>query len=272
MLKNYHEMTKNSIRLLFTVFALMPLCFSCKDFIGAQVESNSNDRNIQIYGTVSNMFNNQPIYEALVKYADLQTLTDPKGNYSLIYTLNTDDDRNKPVKFNVSAFNYFPYSTELIVYPVDNNINISLAYAAPIVENSILVLHKFEEYIDELYVCQARILDYQGIDEIDFVNAVFYYDNQVASRIDKLILPMDYIENVSNNTAHYQALILPSFGDENWQIRLNFDIEVYDTLGFSTYIEDQVSSVVIGDTLIFTPVFLPLKQDALAGNPVFFMF
>ena len=247
-------------KLLFIIILGSMFSLTCEKYINSQVDSNLNDQEIIVSGTVINEFTQQPIYKAYVNFGGRDTLTDPGGHFEILYRLSADDNRNKPVPFLVSANNYFDYKLETIIAPIDYTLNVNLVYAAPIVRNSVFVLHSFNGQ-DPLAVVQAHLFDYQGADEIDTAWATFFYVNDFTQERRASQIPMVFVEKLSYNAAHYEALALTEYMDM-WKVQQNYEIFVRDSLGYSTSIQDRPPPLT-GDTLIFPPVYYMPKMDSI---------
>jgi hypothetical protein len=249
------------IKMIYFILFVSLLFLTCEKYINSQTDSNFYDQEIMVSGTVLNEFTNDPVYQASVTFEGLQTFTDPEGKFLIAYKLTVDDNRNKPIQMTISADNYLGLIKEFVIAPIDYTLNIRLTYAAPIVRNSVFVFHLFPGYENPLVVVQALIFDYQEITDIDTAQTYFYYVNQQTKERKTSIIPMVFVENVSANAAHYQAIAIPSYQDV-WQIQKYFDIEVKDKSNYSTYIQDSPNAH-LGDKLIFTPIYYPPKTDSI---------
>ncbi len=238
---------------------------NCEKYINSQTESNLNDREITVTGTVVNEFTSQAIKGALVNFGGRDTLTDHLGKFELRYRLTVDNDRNKPVELIVSANNYFDYKLASVIAPIDLIYAVRMIYAAPIVENSVLVRYYFVQEEMDLVVVQALVFDYQGADDIDSVGTILYYRNEEDQTFRTSIIPMRFVEKLSQNSAHYQAVAIPTYLDI-WHIQNNFDVYVVDSLGYSTYVQDVPINPLSGDTLIFPPIYYHPKLDSIFTN------
>jgi hypothetical protein len=238
---------------------------NCEKYIGSQTDSNLNDLDIIVTGTVVNEFTNQAIKGALVNFGGRDTVTDHLGKFKLRYRLTVDNNRNKPVEMKVSKQNYFDFNWASIIAPLDFNIAVRMVYAAPIIQNSVLVRHYFVVEEMDLIVIQALIFDYQGADDIDSVGTKLYYQNIEDQTFRTSVVPMRFVEKLSHNAAHYQAVAIPTYLDI-WQIQRNFDVYVVDSLGYSSYVQDSPINPLSGDTLIFPPIYYHPKMDSIFNN------
>jgi len=240
-----------------TLFILLSVFLSCEEFIGSQTESNLQTTDIIISGSITDIFTQAEVFGASIRLGEnYQATSDVNGQFSIQYQLTTDDERNKPVSLQISAANYFPFEQELLIFPVDYQLKISLTYAAPIIRESVLVFHIFPEIGVPLYVCQALVEDYQGYQEVDSVKAIFYYLNSQTQEVKQIITNMVLIAPASFRAAYYETTASPELLDSLWLIRNYFDISAVDSLGFSTYIQDMIPAM-SGDIPLFPPVYLP---------------
>jgi hypothetical protein len=237
------------------IFTMILTLVSCEEFVSSQTDSHLQKTEIIIAGTVRDIFSQAAVYGATIQLGeDYQVYSDVKGQFLIQYLLTTDDERNKPLSLQISAPNYFPFDQELVIYPMDYDLEISLVYAAPIIQESVLVLHQFIEFRELLYVCQLLLTDYQGYSDVDSVKAIFYYLNNQTQEVRRLISPMVYIAAVSQNTAYFEATAFPDISDI-WELQKYYDISAVDKSGYSTYVQDMIPAMT-GDTLIFPPVFV----------------
>jgi hypothetical protein len=238
-------------------FILLSAFLSCEEFTGSQTESNLQTTDIIISGSITDIFTQNEVSGASVQLGEnYQATSDVNGQFSIHYQLTTDDERNKPVSLQISAANYIPFKQELLIFPVDYQLKISLTYAAPIIRESVLVFHIFPEIGVPLYVCQALVEDYQGYQDIDSVKVIFYYLNSQTQEVKQIITPMVFIAAASFRAAYYEATAYPDLLDSLWQIRKYFDLSAIDSSGYSTYIQDMVPAM-SGDLPLFPPVYLP---------------
>ena len=263
------RISKTEILMFRSITYLIIVCtlffLHCDKYINSQTDSNLNDRVITISGTVISEFTNQPIKGAVVNFGGQNTLTDHQGQFKLHYRLTVDDDRNKPVEMIVTAYNYFDYQQSYYVAPIDFTINARMIYAAPIIENSVLVKYYFVAQEMDLVVVQARIFDYQGADDIDSVGTILYYRNEEDQTFKTSAIPMRFVEKLSYNSAHYQAVAIPTY-QEIWHFQRNFDVYAEDSQGFSTFVRDAPINPLSGDTLILPPIYYPPKLDSIFTN------
>ncbi|UCF65071.1 MAG: hypothetical protein JSW33_04365 [bacterium] len=251
-----------TVKILFIIILGSMFSLTCERYINSQIDSNLNDREIIVSGTVVNEFTGDPIKRALVNFGGRDTLTDHQGYFKLPYRLTADNDRNKPVEMTVIADNYFNYKSTFIIAPIDYTLLVSMTYAAPIIINSVLVRYYFSVEEMDLIVIQALLFDYQGADDIDSVVTTLYYQNERSLKFRTSKIPMRFVEKISQNAAHYQAVAIPNYQDI-WNIQNNFDVYVVDSQGYSSFIQDVPLNPFTGDTLIFPPVFYMPKMDSI---------
>jgi len=250
---------KNFSSIIFTFTVILTLV-SCVEFVSSQTDSNLQKTEILIAGTIRDILNQSVVNGATIQLGDdYQVFSDINGQFSIRYILTTDDERNKPLSVQITAPNYFPFTQELVIYPVDYNLEISLIYAAPIIQESVLVLYQFTDFDIPLFVCQILLKDYQGFSDVDSVRAIFYYLNNQTQEIRQLIAPMVYIAAASQNAAYFEATAYPELSAV-WELRSYYDISAVDKSGYSTYIQDMIPAY-SGDTPIFQPVFVPPHSE-----------
>ena len=188
----------NKILFLLFVFLLYINCDTDK-FFGYNYDAESLIESAPISGRITNIFTSVPVASAKIKIGPYETLTDKDGDYLLVYPLGTDEERDKFIPIIVTAPNYFPDSLETIIYPQPLEINFSLEYGAPNIESSSITQR------DPVMVnCDATVFDYQGVDDIDTVTAVFTYFDTSNIRTE-LPVDMTRIQILSDNRAAYQC-------------------------------------------------------------------
>lgn len=224
------------------------LLTSCEEFTGYRYDVEQVNNTAEIKGTVNNTFTNLPVYKALIQIAEQHAFTDAGGQFLIQYVLGEDESRDKPLPITISAENYFPYYSEIILYPSGNNLNISLEYAAPIIHNT-----AFVRYEEEIYVCQAIISDYQGISDITSVVARFYYRNQNDNTTKNVTQTMDVRQIVSTDTAYFQS-IAEVLIQNGFRLELIYDVIATDKEGYKKEVSALTTSVA-PDKFIFDPGF-----------------
>jgi len=211
--------------IIFVLVMTVILRCDIDKFTGYNYKGETPIETAIIAGNVKNIFTNTPVSFATLKFGEYITHADGSGNYSLVYPLGTDDERDKPIPLVVSRPNYFQIETEIIVYPSQNVHNFALVYAAPIIESSQL------DFISStMVVCYATILDYQGVDDIDSVEGVFRYESEGVLTL----VPVQLNEDVrlSENRAQFKCNldVVASEGNLNPK---SYKITVIDKSGFS---------------------------------------
>jgi hypothetical protein len=224
-------------RIWFLLLSLLTLINCDTDrFLGYNYEAESLVESAPISGRVTNIFTSAPVTSATIKIGSYETLTDINGGYLLVYSLGTDEERDRPIPVTVSAPNYFSKSLETIIYPQALELNFSLEYAAPIIESAVITPR------DILTVnCDATVFDYQGVDDIDSVIAVFTYFDSLKARTE-IPVDMTRLQILSQNRAAYQCTA-------RYVNRLYGDL---NTKGFQIIAKDKSGFVDI-DNIIITP-------------------
>jgi hypothetical protein len=237
------KMCHRFIPLLF----LLLLLLRCDQYTGYNFDADSPQQTAKIYGIVENTFTNDPVINAFIRIGNLTTYSDNSGEYSVLYPLQTEEERDKPIPVVVEANNFFPFETSIIIYPNSTKLDIPLEYGAPLIKQNAFVYTVYQ--LDPIYICQAIIFDYQGIDDIDTVQATFYYAKGDTDVISFKVM-MDHIQNISDNTAYYQKIARVNAGE--WILRTRYDIRVTDKEGFSDFVSD-FNNLRAPDTFIFPP-------------------
>ncbi len=213
--------------IILTMAALLFLRCDVDRLWGYRFEAVDLTQTITIQGTVIDRFRDAPIKGATVRFADQETFSNSKGEYHLEFYLSTGFQRNKPVFIEVTADNYIPFRDTIILDPVDQQIDFTLEYGAPIVEKA--VRHIFENGIA---VVQAIIRDYQ--EDVTNVYLELEYLNDTGSRIS-IRYPMQWISRAEPTRNYYQGeapIQVPRNGVQ-FTLGPTFRIQAEDARGFS---------------------------------------
>lgn len=236
-------------KLILTFIAIFLLLYiSCEKITGYNYQAEPQNKAVKISGNVINKFTNQPVDGATVKIGSQITSTDTAGAYLIYYILQTDEERDKPVEVRVTAENYIPYNQQVVLYPTETEINIELIYGAPKIEENVLVPYILD--FVPIYVCQARVMDYQGLNDIDSVRAIFYYENQQDNVYEKVTVPMQFVSAISDQAAYYQGYTYTKRGQA--EITSSYAIEAKDRQGFTHYLTDYITAM-NPDHFLFPP-------------------
>lgn len=186
----------------FAVLSLLLLTGGCNSekYLGYNYEAENYLEIASFYGKVSNGFTGEDVPFASIRIEEQGATADARGNYRFNYRLSNDARLGKEVELVISAANYFPYVERKSVFPGAFELNISLEYAAPIIEATGCY---------DMTFCQAIVFDYQGVNDIDTVTAHFQYlgaNNTVTYEFD---VGLKRLRTVSANRAHYQAIVNP---------------------------------------------------------------
>ncbi|MEJ2049881.1 MAG: hypothetical protein P8Y60_08600, partial [Calditrichota bacterium] len=84
---------------LFTLLLLLLLLLllTCEQYTGYNFDADSPKQTAKIYGIVENTFTNEPVNRAFLRIGNLTTYSDKLGEYSILYPLQTEEERDKPV-------------------------------------------------------------------------------------------------------------------------------------------------------------------------------
>ncbi len=223
------------ILIIFLGLLLSILFMACERLIGYNYQGEKLTKKAKIHGTISNIFTNEPVSNAHIQIGNNITLSDELGEYLIHLTLGIDEERDKPVPVIIIAENFFTFYDSLLLYPRETDYDPVLTYAAPIIKESVLTYH-----IPGGWVCQARIKDYQGVEDITTVVGTFLYSRMGAIHYTVLNQNLDFIKNISKTEAYYQCTTPSSLGD-GWFLdtKTKYKIKVIDKDGYSDNVEES---------------------------------
>lgn len=189
-------------KLYFAVLSVFLISGGCdtQKYLGYNYEAENYVEIASFYGRVSNSFTGEYVPFATIRIEEQGARADERGNYRFNYRLSNDARLGKEVELVISAPNYFPHLEKKSVFPGTFELNVSLGYAAPIIESTGCY---------DMTFCQAIVFDYQGVEDIDTVSAHFQYigaNNTVTYEFDA---GLKRLRTVSPNRAHYQAAVEP---------------------------------------------------------------
>lgn len=190
-------------------------------------------------GTIYNRFTLKPLQLAEINIANQITFSDAQGKYILYYHYNEDDQRNQPVNVKISADDYLDVDTSIIVFP-ENQLNVYIKYAAPIIKKIALVDTSF---------IQAIVFDYQGYNDITTVHAQHAYrrpGEKFPSLYAETKLIRVFVDSL--NTSYFESRIPRSIVEYGNLIPDEYSVRAQDRVHY----EDFVTSLQAGtDSLIF---------------------
>ncbi len=222
--------------------------FSCKEFTSYNLTADAPGETADIHGTVTNKFTNLPVAQARIQIGNYTTYSDKNGAYSIVYGLQADEERDKPVPVLVQAQNFYSYQTNIIIYPQSTPLDFLMTYGAPLITENAFVPYLY--HANSVFVCQVEVLDYQGVDDIDTVEVTFHYKNQEDGSTQVYRTIMDRIKVVSENSAYYQSIA--SASNEPYVLLPSYEVRATDREGFSTSISDYFNSMA-PDNFLFPP-------------------
>jgi len=152
-----------------------------------------------VSGRITHFYTGEVVTNALVRVGSQETLTDNTGSFNISYLLNTDTDRNRPVDFRVSAPNFYNISFTFLLEPTGNSFDLQLKYAAPVIKRTMRRTYRKNKDFES--ICQAEIVDYQGIETIESVSVVYFY----TERPDSVVVQLQRVQILSENSAYFQA-------------------------------------------------------------------
>lgn len=200
------------LQLLYLLIFLV-IVNGCEQYLGYRFDVQNPDNTISIRGTVQNTFTDEKIDSALIEIGNQKTYSDEFGAYDVIHSIDTDDERNRPVSIHVSAKNYLAYSNSFIIYHEDIQHNISLDYAAPLIEKATVT----NDAVTFQIICTVLMRDYQGSHDIRSVIGSFFYEKEGSHIYKQLDIPLVYSAYVSYTSAEYTCMV-PRILDDGWTI------------------------------------------------------
>jgi hypothetical protein len=208
----------------FIIWLVLLFLLSCDTdrFLGFKYSADKIPETAPVSGTVLNKFTDDPVAGARVEIGSQVTFTDSSGHFFLNYFLQADNQRDKPIPVEIIAKNYLPFKTSLIIYPSENTLNVELEYGAPIIEAA----------VQKDSICQAIILDYQGIPTLDSVSVTFHfwYPGVKESEVQ---FPLQ-LKRMVGNRGYYEVRFDTFIFEYGFLKEDNFLIYVHDKDGFET--------------------------------------
>jgi hypothetical protein len=245
-------------KIILILLLISPILFlpHCEKITGYNYDVNPLNNTVRVYGEVINTFSGQAVEDALVQIGIQTTSTDIYGEYQVQYILGAAEDRDQPVPVAISATNYETLNTSFIIYPEPTRLDFQLVYAAPIIEqNSLLLYRGLDNEPQE--ICQAIIVDYQGVNDIKEVNASFYYIRKDNPNSFYFTYPLNLIETNGGTEGHYQAIVPQKYmyHQLEWSLYTDrYELQAEDYEGHIHHIIGKTSKVV-PDPLLFDPGF-----------------
>jgi len=232
---------------------LLLMLISCDidRFFGYNHEADEQLTSTDIFGRVTNVFTGGPVEKADIRIGNIVTRTDKDGYYFTKYALQEDENRDAPVHVSIRLRQYYDFDDDLVLYPLSNEFNIELIYAAPIIEAATIGTTHPEmifgpPFVPPMYA-QARIRDYQGIETVTKVTVAVNYtlipDEPVEYELDLM--------RVLNKTDAYYQIMVPLYNPRIGIFMYNgmYTIRAYDNEGFSEDFSDSITP----EYLIFPP-------------------
>lgn len=235
---NITNLIKHVFLVLFfiSIFNLINGCDPDKYF-GYNYDAEQISQTSTIFGTVLMSYTNAPVKNALIQIGNQTTFSDDQGKYSLIYVFENDEERDRPIEAIVSAEKYLTHNTSIIIYPVENQFDVSLVYAAPIIENSILFGN----------ILQAIVTDYQGAEDIKSGIVYAYYNFSPMGYTHEESYVVDNIIAITEITSHIQCIVDSSLSEYGY-ITKKYKLELEDWHGYTS---STIKTTAPGDTLLF---------------------
>lgn len=187
--------------LFFSAF-IFTRCESDK-YLGYNYSAEKLDNRVTVTGQVQDFFTGLPVANATVNFGGVITSTLADGSYRLIYPLQADESFGRAVPATFRRDKYFPLQSSLVIYPLDNILDVRLIYAAPIIRSS-----TFQDSI-----CTATVFDYQGAGDIDSVFASFTYVDTDSDYTFIHTYPMQLLNLIDDNTGLFHAVVKDSLNN-----------------------------------------------------------
>ena len=186
---------KNAV--LSILFIIIFIAGCDEKFLGYNYEAPALIKATRIQGNLSDKYSNKPIHPATININGQETMTDENGYYLLNYIVPDDIDPNQQEigYISITAPDYLHYNSTLIIYPIENILNIELEYAPPIIISA----------ISQGDTTQAIVKDYQGVEDINYVSVTFLEDTGFGIWVRKEF-EMTKMSNIDINTAYYEFI------------------------------------------------------------------
>lgn len=186
----------------FSAFLIFFCVFSCETdrFLGHDYTAESPAQVAQISGSVTNLYTGQAVDNAQVIIDTQIAETESNGEYLLNFILGGDEPFNRSYNVRITADEYYPLDTAIVVFPNLNETKYILDYGAPVVVSAELV---------EPAIARATILDYQGISSVDTVTVLVAFLGAFPDS-NKLLwreYPLIRTQVINGKTARYEAII-----------------------------------------------------------------
>jgi hypothetical protein len=247
-------MPKFNFFLLFLLLLFGLIFLSCKEYLGYQFEGDLTKQNVKISGTITNKFTGDSLDEAFVKFGDVTALSDKKGHFSLVYELGQDEERDKPVPVTISKSKYLPFQKEIILFPPKLDFNIRLSYGAPILKASAFFPYRFSG-LEDKWVLQVRIFDYQGWQDIREVKATVFYISLHNGDQKSVESEMLFVKAPDDTSAYFQSVFdqyLYLHLEKEWQIQQGYEILAIDSTNLHDF-KQGMAGVIVPDNPLFDP-------------------
>ncbi len=192
-------------RIIFFLILIIFLLLSCNldKYFGYSNEAEDLLQYVKIKGKVTNYYTGKPAAIVHVNVRKYETLTDNAGEYNFVYILTADDERNRTVQFRFTQEKYYPEEKNVVIDPLGMEVNISMRYAAPIIKDAALFPDSNASEGSN-YICQAIIMDYQGIFTMKTVEATIQVENSSGTTWE-MTSPMILVSSPSDREGYFQA-------------------------------------------------------------------
>ncbi len=233
-----------SYQILLVLYLFFLLGCDSDTYLGYNYDAERRAKTASFSGKIINKFTSLPVSSATISIDDQKGFTNLTGNYQISYVLSDDAEFGKMVPFTVTATNFFTFDTTIEVFPGPLEFDFLLEYAAPIIENTVLVI------VENEAVCQAIVKDYQGADDIVSAIAQFNYIDSNGLIATRLNMTLDNIKTPAAMTNYYQGT--PPDSIDGYALSGAYTLTVTDKNGFFD---------------VFEHTFNPFNPDVLLFDP-----
>ena len=196
------EVGMSKILILFVLLNLSGWFVSCDSdrYLSYNFTAESPAKVAQISGTISNLYTGQPVENAQIIIDNQFAETESNGEYLLNFILGGDESFNRSYNVRITADEYYPLDTTIVVFPNLNEAKYILDYGAPVVVSAELV---------EPAIARATILDYQGISSVDTVTVLVAFLGAFpnSNKLLWLEYPLIRTQVINEKTARYETVI-----------------------------------------------------------------
>ncbi|MCB0288158.1 MAG: hypothetical protein KDE57_15975 [Calditrichaeota bacterium] len=192
----------SKILILFVLLNLSGWFVSCDSdrYLSYNFTAESPAKVAQISGTITNLYTGQAVDNAQIIIDTQIAETESNGEYLLNFILGGDESFNRSYDVRITADEYYPLDTAIVVFPNLNRVCTRGWDALPVVVSAELV---------EPAIARATILDYQGISSVDTVTVLVAFLGAFpnSNKLLWLEYPLIRTQVINEKTARYETVI-----------------------------------------------------------------